>query len=140
MRRKKMTVIAVIFTVVICFLAIILIFSFNKKNDVILVNYSRGEEDKMTLVISVADTVGYVRSYSEKNDGKDKYITFYSTYPLLSRYGKSEYEIELNPECENIYFNRGNRDFGTEYKKYKGEKYSLVLRKNKETNEWEIIE
>lgn len=138
-RKKKMTVFAVVLTVIICFITIILIFSFNKKNDVILLNYSIEDEEEMTLVVALADTFGDVRSLTEKNNGKDKYITFYSTYPLLSRFGKSEFEIELNQECENIYFNRGNRNFGSEHKIYKGEKYSLALRKNKETNEWEII-
>ena len=138
-RRRKITVLAVIFVVIICFLTTVLIFSYNKKNDVILDGYSIEEKGKMKIYISVADKVGYARSYSEKNDGSDKYITFYSTFPLLSRFGKGEYEIEIDPDCENIYFNRGNRDFEENTKYYKGEKYSLVLKKNLETNNWDII-
>ena len=139
--KKKIAILTVVLTVIICFIIIIFIFSYNKKNDVVLVNYSTVEsENKMTLIISVADSIGYARDLSVKDNGKDKYITFYSTYPLLSRYGKSEYEIDLDQDCENIYFNRGNRNFGSTFKNYKGERYSLVLKKDKETNEWSIIE
>lgn len=134
-----MTVLAVIFVIIICFLSTIIIFSYNKKNDVILLKYTMLDKGKMNINVVNASTVGAIRSYSEKNDGQDKYITFYTTFPLLSRYGKNEFEIEIDEECKNIYFNRGNINLGNITKKYKGELYGLVLRKNDTLNSWEIV-
>ncbi|MCI9478832.1 MAG: hypothetical protein HFI21_07515 [Lachnospiraceae bacterium] len=101
-----------------------------KRTDVVLKNYSISEDgEKMKLNIAISSSAGYTRALEIKQGGDNKYITFYSTFGFLnSDFGaKSEYEIELNPSCTEIYFYKG------------GGEYKLVLQKNEAANEWEHV-
>lgn len=124
----------------IIILFIIVIVGYNKKNDIILTKYSINDMNN-TITLYVTDTtdVGGAREISVKDNGKDKYITFYSTYPFMSMSAKKSFTIDLNSECENIYFNRGNGDLSSKTKNYKGERYGLVLKKNTTLNTWDIV-
>ena len=124
----------------IIILFIVVVLGYNKKNDIILDDFKIDENtNQMTLIILMTDTIGGARTISIKDNGKDKYITFYSTFPLMSKTAKDSFVIELNPECENIYFNRGNGDLSSTTKNYKGEKYGLVLKKNTTLNVWGVV-
>lgn len=96
---------------------------------VMLMDYSTSKDsDAMTLKVGVASSMGYIRTLKESLEENKKYITFYSTYGLNSNIGaKSDFQIDLNPSCNEIYFYRGN------------DGYVLILRKNKETNDWELV-
>lgn len=100
-----------------------------QRTDVILTHYSLSEDNEvMTLHINVVGSMGYVRGLKVKQGGDNKYITFYSTYGLNNSIGaKSEFEVQLNPSCEEIYFYSG--DGG----------YRLVLKKMGEKNEWHMV-
>jgi hypothetical protein len=96
---------------------------------VMLNDYSVSKDGNvMTLKVGVASSIGYIRTLKESQEGNNKYITFYSTYGLNSNIGaKNQFQINLNPSCNEIYFYRGN------------DGYVLILRKNKETNDWEFV-
>lgn len=96
---------------------------------VMLNDYSISKDGNvMTLKVGVASSIGYIRALKEKQEENNKYITFYSTYGLNSSIGaKSEFQIDLNPSCNEIYFYRGN------------DGYVLILHKNEETNDWELV-
>jgi hypothetical protein len=96
---------------------------------VMLLDYSISKDGNvMTLKVGVASSMGYIRTLKENQEENKKYITFYSTYGLNSNIGaKSEFQIDLNPSCNEIYFYRGN------------DGYVLLLHKNKETNDWELV-
>lgn len=120
-------------------LIIVVIISLNKKNDIVLTNYSINDKNNtITLYVAGSDNVGGAREISVKDNGKDKYITFYSTYPLMSKSAKKSFVIELNSDCENIYFNRGNANISSVTRKYKGELFGLVLKKDKTLNSWKL--
>jgi len=61
-----------------------------------------------------------------KTKEKPHYLTFYSTFSgLNSSFGaKCEFELDLNENDTEIYFNRANGG------------YELVLKKNEKTGEW----
>lgn len=93
---------------------------------IMISDYAVSEDGKeMTLKVGVASSMGYIRTLRQKEDGNKKYITFYSTFGLNSSIGANdEFQIELSPACEQIYFYSGNGE------------YKLRLQKNSETNEW----
>jgi hypothetical protein len=82
----------------------------------------------MTLKVGVASSIGYIRTIKERQDGNKKYITFYSTYGLNSKIGaNNEFQIDLNPTINEIYFYRGD------------DGYVFILQKNEETNKWQLV-
>jgi hypothetical protein len=111
------------FVIIICLL---FISTGGKKSDIFLEDYTISKDGSvMTINVGVASSMGYVRTVKEKQDGNKKYITFYSTYGINSNLGAhDEFQIDLKPTINEIYFYRGN------------DGYTLVLQKNKETNEW----
>ena len=114
--------------VVILILIILLFFGTSgKRTDVFLQDYQVSEDGKrMKIKVSVSSSMGYIRDLKVKQDGDNQCITFYSTFGLNNKFGaKNEFEIDLNPNCEEIYFYRGN------------EEYELVLRKD---SEWRFNE
>ncbi len=92
-----------------------------------ITDYSVSEAgDVITLKVGVASSMGYIRTLKASEDGNKKLITFYSTYGLNSNIGaKNEFQVKLNPSCDEIYFYSEN------------DGYKLKLQKNSETNEWE---
>lgn len=100
-----------------------------KRSDVHLRGYSISEDgSRITLKVGVGSSMGYVRGVKVKQGGDNKYLTFYSTFGLNSKLGaKDQFEIDLAPSCEEIYFYSG--DGG----------YQLELQRNLDTNEWEEV-
>lgn len=100
-----------------------------KISSVMLIDYSISKDGNvMALKVGVASSMGYIRTLKESQEGNKKYITFYSTYGLNSNIGaKNEFQIDLNPSCNEIYFYRGN------------DGYVLILHKNEESNKWELV-
>lgn len=96
---------------------------------VMLNDYSISKDGKvLTLKVGVASSIGYIRRLKESQEENKKYITFYSTYGLNSNIGaKSEFQIDLNPSCNEIYFYRGD------------DGYVSILRKNDKTKDWELV-
>lgn len=120
--------------IVLILLAVIIIFIFlfffgtgGKRTDVYLQDYQVSEDGKsMKMKVSVSSSMGYIRDLKVKQGGDNQYITFYSTFGLNHKFGaKDEFEIELNPTCEEIYFYRGEGG------------YELVLRKD---SDWKLAE
>ncbi len=85
--------------------------------------------DEMKLNIAISSSIGNARALEIKQGEYNKYITFYSAFGFLnSKFGaKSEYEIELNPSCSEIFFYKGDGEF------------KLVLQKDETTKEWRLI-
>jgi len=101
---------------------------FAKRVDVVLLDYLVSEDGtKLTFNTTIASSMGYTRGFEDKGGGvKPHYLVFYSSFGgLNSSFGaKSEFELDLNENDTEIYFNRA--DGG----------YELVLQKNIETGEW----
>lgn len=129
MKKKVLitTVVLVLGVIMILFIAT----GFIKRTDVYLAGYSLSKDGSIiTMNVGVAGSMGYIRDCTIKMGGDNKYITFYSTFGgLNSSIGaKNKFEVELNPLCTEIYFYHG--DGG----------YTLVLKKNEITNEWEKVQ
>lgn len=128
---KKKSIMAGLMIVAIVII-IILFFAegLKKRTDAVLTNYSISEDGaKMKLNIAISSSIGNARALEIKQGGDNKYITFYSAFGFLnSKLGaKSEYEIELNPSCSEIFFYKGDGEF------------KLVLQKDETTKEWRLI-
>lgn len=99
-----------------------------KRTDVALGEYSVSEDGKtLTFHAGVTSSMGYTRGFKDNGGGvKPHYLTFYSTFGgLNSSFGaKNEFELELDENDTEIYFERSNGG------------YELVLQKNIETGEW----
>lgn len=120
----------IVFVVILLLTAMgILIYSTGgKRADIILNDFTVTEDGNiMTINVGVASSMGYIRTLRVKEEGDNKYITFYQTYGLNSKIGaEDEFQIELNPSCKGIYFYRGEAG------------YDLVLEKNDVTQEWQL--
>jgi len=125
--KKKIGAIAILSLVIIIGLSFLS--TGGKITSVMISDYSISEDGNvMTLKVGLASSMGYIRTLKAIEDGNKKYITFYSTFGLNSNIGaENEFEVELHPSCDEIYFLSG-----------KGE-YKLKLQKNSETNEWEEL-
>lgn len=100
-----------------------------KRKDVVLTNYAVSDEgDIITLNVAVSSSAGYVRGMKVKQGGDNYYITFYPTFGINNKIGaQNEFDLEITQNCDEIYFYHG--DGG----------YDLVLKKDKETGEWNIV-
>lgn len=125
MGKKKIIFLLIVFI----FIAIFLILTGGKRADVVLEKFSVMEDGtKLQLHTTLASSMGYTRKIKVKQIGDNLYLTFYSTFGFNNAIGaKNEFEVTLNPSCEEIYFDKGNGE------------YKLVLQKNVETNEWEML-
>ena len=127
MKKKLLIIIVIIFLILI---AMLIKSGFTKRTDVVLTGYTLSEDGtKMKIYTTVSSSAGYVRDVKVKQGGDNLYLTFYSTFGFFnSDYkAKSQFEIELNPSCTEIYFYKGHGG------------YSLELQKNEEVNEWETM-
>ena len=122
--KKKIVLIVILLLTVI---GILLFITGGKRTDIILNDYTVSEDGNiMTINVGVASSMGYIRTIRVKEDGDNKYITFYETYGINSSFGsENEFQIELNPSCKGIYFYRGEAG------------YDLVLEKDDKTQEWQ---
>lgn len=111
------------------FIVIFLIVTGGKRKDVVLRDFSVSEDGaKLQLNTTLTSSMGYTRKMKVKQGGDNLYLTFYSTFGFNNAIGaKNEFELTLNSSCQEIYFDKGD------------EEYKLVLQKNTETNEWEMV-
>ena len=125
--KKKIRVIAILSLIIV--ISFLFLSTGSKITGVMIMDYSISEDgDIMTLKVGVASSMGYVRTIKASEDGNKKRITFYSTYGLNSNIGaKNEFQVKLQPSCDEIYFYSGNGE------------YKLKLQKNSQTNEWEKV-
>lgn len=119
--RNIVIIISLILLIITLFLS-----SSGKIAGVMILDYKTSDNDRlMTVKVGLISSIGYIRTMREKDDENKKIITFYSTYGFNSHFGaKNEFQFELKPECDEIYFYSGKNEF------------TLKLRKDKETNEW----
>jgi len=117
-------VVIVILLIALGILGSIVIETGNKRDDVVLKNFSF-ENDKLTLKVNVSSSSGYIRHLKGKEEGSNYYITFYSTFGFNNRFGsKDTFEIELDKKIDKIYFYTNDN------------RYKLVLVKN--NNKWQL--
>lgn len=125
MTKKMIVAIAIIIVLIASFL---IGTGFCKRNDVILVDYSVAlDGTAISFEVQIPSSIGYIRGFQDKGSGvKPHYLTFYSTFGgLNSSLGAvNTFELELEPNDTEIYFNRPNKG------------YELVLVKDKETGQW----
>lgn len=104
---------------------------FNENNSVVLNDYTVSEDGtEITLNISLASSMGFVRDYKDKGGGvKPHYLHFYSTFGGLnsSLGATNKFVLEIAPNDTEIYFYRGKGG------------YALVLAKNEQTGIWETV-
>lgn len=124
---KVKILIAVFISILI--IGILILSTGGKMGSAFLSDYKVSENGNiMTLKVGVASSMGYIRSFKEKQKDNKKYLTFYSTYGLNSKLSaKDEFQIVLGPAVDEIYFYRGE------------EGYVIVLNKNKETRVWQRV-
>lgn len=121
--RKKIRVVVLVVMVFISFLLFLALTA--KRTDVFLQQYQISEDGtKLNIKVGVSSSSGYVRDMKVKEEENRLYVTFYSTVGINQRFGaQSEFEIELKPTCQEVYFNRD-------------EKAELILQKN-QTEQWD---
>lgn len=125
MKKKIIVVIAIICILMAGFLVST---GFQKRTDVVLLDYSVSEDGtSITLNVGVPTSAGYIRRFKDNGGGvKPHYLTFYSTFGGInsSLGAKSSYVLEIAPDDTEIYFNRA------------GDGYEIVLAKDEETDQW----
>ena len=87
------------------------------------------QQDSMTIQTSIATSAGYMRSVKNVSDDPEKMmLKFYSAFGGVngSIGAKSEFDLPISPECEEIYV-------------LLYDDYRLTLAKNPTTGEWERI-
>ena len=96
------------------------------RTDVVLTGFTVQEDDSLILKVAVSGSAGYVKSMRVKESGEDVYVDFRSTFGINNPRGaKSEFRLEVSPECKNILFRGGRHS------------YRIVLRKA--GNEWKVV-
>lgn len=77
------------------------------RTDVALIDHEVSEEG-ILVKVGVASSAGYIRSMKIKQADGDAMVEFYSTFGINNPAGaKSEFLLEVSPECERILFRRG---------------------------------
>lgn len=93
------------------------------RSDVAILEYYTADEN-LIIKAGVTGSAGYLRSIKIKEDNGDAMVEFYSTLGINNPRGaKSEFLLELSPECERVLFRRGRNN------------YRCVLEKN-QNGEW----
>jgi uncharacterized membrane protein len=125
---NKKIVISIVVSIIIV-IGLLILSTGGKMGGAFLSDYKVSEDGKvMTLKVGVASSMGYIRSLKVREDDNKKYLTFYSTFGLNSKLSaKDEFQINLDPDIDEIYFFRGE------------EGYVRVISKNKETKEWQRV-
>ena len=100
------------------------------RSDVGLVDYVVSpNEDEITIRVGVISSVGYTRKIKNISKDPEKIkLKCYSAFGGINGAigAKNRFVIPLSPECEEIYL-------------YTFGKYMLVLQKDLETGEWQMI-
>lgn len=87
------------------------------------------QQDSMTIQTSIATSAGYTRSVKNVSDDPEKMmLKFYSAFGGVngSIGAKSEFDLPISPECEEIYV-------------LLYDDYKLLIAKNPTTGEWEMV-
>ncbi len=114
---------------IIIIIVVLVLSTGGRISGIMISDYTTTEDGSiMTLKVGVASSIGYTRTMKSKDEGNKKRITFYSTFGFNSSLGaKNEFQIELAPNINEIYFYKGNGEF------------KLVLQKNEETKQWDRV-
>lgn len=101
---------------------------FQKRMDVVLVDYSVSEDGtEITLDVGIPTSSGYIRGFKDNGGGvKPHYLTFFSTFGGINSPIGAEhsFQLELTSDDTKIYFNRPEGG------------YELILVKDEETGQW----
>ena len=130
MKKKIIIGLSCVVVILLVLVAIFGISGLTKRSDIVLIDYDvSADNNTLKLNVAVTSSIGYVRDAKVELRGTNEYITFYNTFGgLNSKFGaKSEFEIEVTPNCDEIYFYHG--DGG----------YTLALERNSETGNWEKV-
>ena len=83
---------------------------FQKRMDVVLVDYSVSEDGtEITLDVGIPTSTGYIRGFKDNGSGvKPHYLTFFSTFGGINSPIGAEhsFQLELTSDDTEIYFNR----------------------------------
>ena len=83
------------------------------RSDVIILEHAQTNEG-ILLKVGVSSSAGYIRSMKTKEQEGDVLVEFYSTFGVNNPRGaKTEFLLELSPECERVLFRRGRDSFRT---------------------------
>jgi len=127
----KKVIIGIVAVILIVFIALFLSTG-GVRTDVVLRNYKVSEDGKtMTITVDVLSSAGYIRKMKQTDNYMEPdliNLTFYSTFGINSKLGaKDTFTLELDSNVDEIYFDKGNKG------------YNKVLKKDKETGEWNIV-
>ncbi len=126
--KKPLTIIAIIILLILG--AYYIGLGFLPTTNVVVTDFQVAEQqDSMTIQTSIATSAGYTRSVKNVSDDPEKMmLKFYSAFGGVngSIGAKSEFDLPLSPECEEIYV-------------LLYDDYRLTLAKNPTTGEWERI-
>ena len=126
--KKKLSIIIVILLLLGC--AYYFGVGFLPATNVVVTDFEVSEQqDSMTIQTSIATSAGYTRSVKNVSDDPEKMmLKFYSAFGGVngSIGAKSEFDLPISPECEEIYV-------------LLYDDYRLTLAKNPTTGEWERI-
>ena len=126
--KKPLTIIAIIILLILG--AYYIGLGFLPTTNVVVTDFQVAEQqDSMTIQTSIATSAGYTRSVKNVSDDPEKMmLKFYSAFGGVngSIGAKSEFDLPLSPECEEIYV-------------LLYDDYRLTIAKNPTTGEWERI-
>lgn len=103
---------------------------FIQRSDVALTGYQVSEDGRsLTIQVGVTSSAGYIRSCTAKSQGENLYLSFYSTFGGFnsSLGAKSEFTVELEPECRTVFFSCDNLGSSSTWS---------VLHKDAATGQW----
>ena len=81
------------------------------RSDAVVLEYAQTEKG-LLIKAGVSSSAGYIRSVKVKETEGDAIVEFYSTFGINNPKGaKSEFLLELTPECERVLFRRGRHNF-----------------------------
>lgn len=126
--KKPLTIIAIIILLILG--AYYIGLGFLPRTDVVVADFEVSEqEDEMTIYTYILSSAGYSRTVKNVSDDPEKMmLKFYSAFGGVngSIGAKSEFDLPISPECEEIYV-------------LLYDDYRLTLAKNPTTGEWERI-
>jgi len=109
-RDKKINYISIIAVCAAILLAACGLFG-GGRSDVMVLEHTETEEG-LLIKTGVSSSAGYIRRIRVKEAEGEAMVEFYSTPGINNPKGaKSEFLLELKPECERILFRRGRHNF-----------------------------
>lgn len=126
--KKKLSIIIVVLLLLGC--AYYFGVGFLPATNVVVTDFEVSEQqDSMTIQTSIATSAGYSRTVKNVSDDPEKMeLKFYSAFGGIngSIGAKSEFDLPISPECEEIYV-------------LLYDDYKLLIAKNPATGEWEMV-